>query len=75
MMAIENAERFGLAQLHQLRGRVSRGKHTAYVCVFSDSENPQATERIGAFCESNDGFALAELDYRQRGCDGEWCFD
>jgi len=67
MMAIENAERFGLAQLHQLRGRVSRGKHAAYVCVFSESENPQAIERIGAFCESNDGFALAELDYRQRG--------
>jgi ATP-dependent DNA helicase RecG len=67
LMTIEDADRFGLAQLHQMRGRVSRGVHPGFVCVFADTKTDQARERLQAFCNSNDGFELAEIDFRLRG--------
>lgn len=67
VMTIENAERFGLAQLHQLRGRISRGKHPGFVCVYSPSDSPDARQRLEAFAGSTDGFELAEMDFRLRG--------
>ena len=67
LMAITGGERFGLAQLHQLRGRVSRGRHPGFVCVFSNSPSETSQQRLDAFCNTNDGFDLAELDFRQRG--------
>jgi ATP-dependent DNA helicase RecG len=67
VMTIENGERFGLAQLHQLRGRISRGVHAGHLCVFAESESEEAQERLKAFCSTNDGFELAELDFKLRG--------
>ncbi|QDV68809.1 ATP-dependent DNA helicase RecG [Rosistilla carotiformis] len=68
VMTILGANRFGLAQLHQLRGRVWRGSHPGYVCVFTDKEGlPEDDERLKTFAETSDGFALAEADYRMRG--------
>jgi ATP-dependent DNA helicase RecG len=67
LMTIEGAERFGLAQLHQLRGRVSRGSHPGYCCAFANAGTDEAVERLRAFVESNDGFKLAEIDFQQRG--------
>ncbi|MCU0979700.1 MAG: ATP-dependent DNA helicase RecG [Pirellulaceae bacterium] len=67
LMTIEDADRFGLAQLHQMRGRVSRGVHPGYVCVFAELKTGQARERLDAFCRSNDGFELAEIDFQLRG--------
>ena len=67
IMTIESAERFGLSQLHQLRGRVSRGVHPGFVCCFSTSDNPEENDRLKAFRETNDGFELAEIDLRIRG--------
>jgi len=67
LMTIENAERFGLAQLHQLRGRVSRGKHPGFCCLFSDSTSPESRERLKAFCSTTNGFELAEIDFALRG--------
>ena len=67
VMTIEGAERFGLAQLHQLRGRVSRGSHPGYVCVFPAKEGEDAEKRLQAFVENADGFRLAELDFGLRG--------
>ena len=67
VMTIENAERFGLAQLHQLRGRISRGAHPGYCCLFAGSTSPAATERLSALVEHRDGFRLAELDFQLRG--------
>jgi ATP-dependent DNA helicase RecG len=67
LMAIEDADRLGLAQLHQLRGRVGRGRHPGFVCAFTDSSAESARERLEAFANTRDGFALAELDFRQRG--------
>ncbi len=67
VMTIENGERFGLAQLHQLRGRVGRGHHAGFVCVFSSSESPEAQQRLDAFASTTDGFELAEMDFRMRG--------
>ena len=63
-MVIEGAERFGLAQLHQLRGRVGRGTRDSHCFLFGD---PSARARLGSLCRSHDGFALAEEDLRQRG--------
>lgn len=66
MMLIESAERFGLAQLHQLRGRVGRGQHQAYCyLMLSDSQPP--SRRLRALVSSNNGFELAELDLSLRG--------
>ena len=67
IMMIENAERFGLAQLHQLRGRVGRGKHQSY-CIFVSGTNNQTTmDRLSILNNSNDGFKIAEEDMKLRG--------
>lgn len=67
VMTIENGERFGLAQLHQLRGRISRGIHPGYLCVFAPRVTSDAQERLDVLCRTNDGFELAELDFQLRG--------
>lgn len=67
VMTIENGERFGLAQLHQLRGRVGRGSHPGFVCVFGNPSSDTARQRLEAFTRTNDGFELAELDFGLRG--------
>ena len=67
VMTIESAERFGLSQLHQLRGRVSRGRHAGFVCAFDSNDNPDNNERLAAFAETDNGFDLAEIDLKIRG--------
>ena len=67
LMTIEGGERFGLAQLHQLRGRISRGSHPGYLCVFANPSTDEAQQRLDAFTRSSDGFELAELDFQLRG--------
>lgn len=67
LMIVENAERFGLSQLHQLRGRVGRGAHKSWCILVSDSQSEGAKERLNALCQSNDGYAIAEFDLKQRG--------
>lgn len=67
VMTIESAERFGLSQLHQLRGRVSRGHHPGFVCAFATSNDPESNERLTAFANSDNGFELAEVDLEIRG--------
>ncbi len=68
VMTIMGGQRFGLAQLHQLRGRVARGSHTGHVCVFTDGEQPpDENERLKVFEKTDDGFELAEADFRLRG--------
>ncbi len=67
LMTIEHGERFGLAQLHQLRGRISRGTFAGYVCVFAQPRQDEATQRLQAFVDVSDGFELAEIDFRLRG--------
>ena len=68
VMTILGAQRFGLAQLHQLRGRVSRGTHAGHVCVFTDGDqSPEIHERLQVFETTHDGFELAEADFRMRG--------
>ena len=67
VMMIENAEKFGLATLHQLRGRVGRGKSQSYCIFFNLSGKPQTNERLEVLRQSNDGFKIAEEDLKQRG--------
>lgn len=67
IIVIENAERFGLAQLHQLRGRVGRGKHQSYCILVSDSKNKVTKKRLQIMEESTDGFVIAETDLKLRG--------
>lgn len=67
VMAIFDADRFGLAQLHQLRGRVGRGDHPAYCILLADRTTPEAAARLKALSTMGDGFALAEEDLRLRG--------
>ncbi len=67
IMTIESAERFGLSQLHQLRGRVSRGQHPGYVCAFATSNDPESNQRLAAFANTDSGFDLAEIDLQIRG--------
>jgi ATP-dependent DNA helicase RecG len=69
VMLVENAERFGLAQLHQLRGRIGRGSHRSYCILFDESgpENEDARIRLAAMARTNDGFELADEDLRLRG--------
>jgi len=67
VMVIEQAERFGLAQIHQLRGRVGRGPHQSYCILVTGKLSDIARERIRTLVESNDGFHIAEMDMRLRG--------
>ena len=67
VMVIEEAERFGLAQLHQLRGRVGRGAEQSYCVLVTGKLNPAARERIRTLVESTDGFYIAEMDMKLRG--------
>jgi len=67
IMIIEDADRFGLAQLHQLRGRVGRGEQPGEVYLFADPKSADAKERMAAIVATTDGFELAEYDLRQRG--------
>jgi ATP-dependent DNA helicase RecG len=67
IMVIDEAHRFGLSQLHQLRGRVSRGKFQGYCFLFSDAESPEAQRRLEALETTSDGFAIAEADFAIRG--------
>lgn len=67
IMMIESAERFGLAQLHQFRGRVGRSKHQSYCFLFTENPSGTTHERLLALVNSNDGFALAEKDLELRG--------
>jgi len=67
LMTIEGGERFGLSQLHQLRGRIVRGNHPGFCTVFANPATPDGLKRLEAFVASNDGFALAETDFSLRG--------
>lgn len=67
LMVIENAERFGLAQLHQLRGRVGRGQVQSYCVLLAGNNNPEVMERLQVLRDSDDGFYLAEKDLELRG--------
>ncbi len=67
LMIVENAERFGLSQLHQLRGRVGRGSHKSYCVLVSDAEGEDVRARLSILCKSSDGFRISEEDLRLRG--------
>jgi ATP-dependent DNA helicase RecG len=67
VMVILDADRFGIAQLHQLRGRVGRGSERSWCYLVSSTETPEAEKRLGALVTSDDGFALAEVDLELRG--------
>jgi ATP-dependent DNA helicase RecG len=66
-MVIEGANRFGLAQLHQLRGRVGRGGEQSFCLLIPQEQDDMENERLAAMVETNDGFVLAERDLEQRG--------
>lgn len=67
LMIIENADRFGLSQLHQLRGRVGRGKHKSYCVLVSDTDNEVSEARLKVMTQTNDGFKISEEDLKLRG--------
>ena len=67
VMLIENAERFGLSQLHQLRGRVGRGQHKSYCILLSDNQSQETRARLNVMTHTSDGFRIAEEDLRLRG--------
>lgn len=67
VMMIENAEMFGLSQLHQLRGRVGRGDTKSYCILVSNSQSPETLQRLKTLCSTNDGFKIADADLAQRG--------
>ena len=67
LMVIEDADRFGLSQLHQLRGRVGRGKAKSYCILTSHNKNPETLQRLKALCKTTDGFKIAEEDLKLRG--------
>ncbi len=67
LMVVENAERFGLSQLHQLRGRVGRGEKKSYCVLFSDSKGDKTEARLSVMARTNDGFEIAKADLDQRG--------
>ena len=67
LMVIEDADRFGLSQLHQLRGRVGRGKAKSFCILTSRNKNPETLQRLKALCKTTDGFKIAEEDLRLRG--------
>ncbi len=68
VIVIENAERFGLSQLHQLRGRVGRGEHKSHCVLITDAKNKETTERMEIMRLTNDGFKIAAKDLELRGC-------
>ena len=67
IMLVENAERFGLAQLHQLRGRIGRGEHKSYCVLLSSADDAEALEKLRILEKTGDGFEIAEADLRMRG--------
>ena len=67
ILLIENAEHFGLAQLHQLRGRIGRGAHESFCILISDAQHPEAQARLKILEDTNDGFKIAEADLKLRG--------
>ena len=67
LMVIEDADRFGLSQLHQLRGRVGRGREKAWCILLSSNRNQETRQRLKALCATNDGFQIAEKDLELRG--------
>ena len=67
LMVVENADRFGLSQLHQLRGRVGRSGYKSYCVLVSANRNPETRQRLKALCKTNDGFQIAEEDLKIRG--------
>ena len=67
LMTIESGQRFGLAQLHQLRGRISRGRFPGFCTVFAETSTDESVERLRAFTSTTDGFELAETDFQLRG--------
>ena len=67
LMVVENADRFGLSQLHQLRGRVGRGRAKSYCVLLSDVQNDDTKRRLKALTQTNDGFRIAEEDLKLRG--------
>jgi ATP-dependent DNA helicase RecG len=67
LMVIEDADRFGLSQLHQLRGRVGRGQAKSYCILTSHNRNEETNARLKALCKTNDGFKIAEEDLKLRG--------
>ena len=67
VMILHHAERFGLAQLHQLRGRIGRGGHKGYCILLTDGKNPEALEKLKVLEASGDGFEIAEADLKLRG--------
>lgn len=67
LMLIENAEQFGLAQLHQLRGRIGRGAHDSYCILVAAARSPESRERLKVLEETTDGFRIAEADLKLRG--------
>ncbi len=67
VMLIENAERFGLAQLHQLRGRIGRGEHKSYCVLLSSDQAVETQEKLGVLAKTANGFEIAEADWQMRG--------
>ena len=67
LMVVENADRFGLSQLHQLRGRIGRGGAKSYCILVSDNQNEDTRSRLKALCATTDGFRIAQEDLKLRG--------
>jgi ATP-dependent DNA helicase RecG len=67
VMLIENAERFGLAQLHQLRGRIGRGEHKSYCVLLTSDKSPETEAKLAVLEKTNNGFEVAEADWEMRG--------
>jgi len=67
IMLVENAEQFGLAQLHQLRGRIGRGAHESYCVLVAAAKTPEARRRLSVLAQTTDGFRIAEEDLKLRG--------
>ena len=67
LIVIENADRFGLSQLHQLRGRVGRGKHQSYCVLITATRNPDSMARLRTLASTTDGFKISEEDLKLRG--------